>query len=55
MYVHFNNRCLKAYDSTMYYNEDESFRYDLITVDPKALLQLNDEEKNFLKNMGVKF
>ena len=51
--MHFTNACLKSYDSDKYYKEDESFRYNLVTVDSTTFENLNEEEM-FLQNLGVK-
>ena len=53
MYIHFNEICLKAYHDK-FYGPSETFEYSIVTVGTETLSNLSEEEKKFLKELGVK-
>ena len=55
LYIHFNEACLKRYNKEQFYAPDEQLDYSIITVDQKTLKDLNEEEKQFLLTLCVKF
>ena len=55
MYIHFNEHYLKKFDNKKFYALDESFDYSVITLSHKTLTKLNEEEKSFLRKLGLKF
>ena len=55
MYIHFQEECLRRYDSTTHYGANNSFDYSKLTVDKKVHSELNEDEKNFLISLGVHF
>ena len=55
MYIHFNEHCLKKFDSKKFYAPDKSFDYSVILLSQETLTKLNEEERNFLRKLGLKF
>ena len=55
MYIHFNKHCLKKFDNKKFYAPDESFDYSVITMSQETLIKLNEEERSFLRKLGLKF
>ena len=55
IYIHFQEKCLRGYDKDTYYGPGKRFDYSVIRVDEKCLTQLPNAEKNFLKNLDLKF
>ena len=54
LYIHFQGKCLKAFDSEKFYLPNENFDYSSIVVDKDTLDCLKPSEKNLLSEMGVK-
>ena len=55
MYIHFNEHCLKKFDNKKVCAPDESFDYSVITLSQENLTKLNEEERGFLRKLGLKF
>ena len=55
MYVHFNEHCLKKFNNKKFYTPDESFHYSVTTLSQETLTKLNEEERSFLRKLGLKF
>ena len=55
MYIHFNEHYLKKFDNKKFYAPDESFDYSVITLSQETLTKLNEEERSFLRKLGLKF
>ena len=53
MYIHFNEHYLKKFDNKKFHASDESFDYSVITLE--TLTKLNEQEKSFLRKLGLKF
>ena len=54
MYIRFEGKCLKAFDSEKFYLPNENFDYSSIVVYRDTLDCLKPSEKNLLSQMGVK-
>ena len=54
LYIHFQGKYLKAFDSEIFYLPNESLDYSSIVVDKDTLDCLKRSEKNLLSQMGVK-
>ena len=54
LYIHFEGKCLKAFDSEKFYLPNENFDYSSIVVEKDTLDCLKPSEKNLLSQMGVK-
>lgn len=55
MYLHFQDECLKRYNSNTYYSANKCFDYSKITVDKKVQSELNKDESSLLMSLGVRF
>ena len=55
MYIHFNEHCLKIFHNKQFFAPDESFDYSVITLSQETLPNLNEEERTFLRRLGLKF
>ena len=55
MYIHFNEHYLKKFHKKKFRASDESFDYSVITPRQETLTKLNEEEKSFLRKLGLKF
>ena len=54
LYIHFEGKCLKAFDSKKFYLPNENFGYSSIVVVKDTLDCLKPSEKNLISQMGVK-
>ena len=55
MYIHFNEHCLKKFDNKKFYAPDQSFDYSVITLSQETLTKLEEEERSFLRKLGLEF
>ena len=53
LYVHFQEKCLKRFDSDNYYSPLDSFPYEKITLDPESKLEMPDHKVQWLSNTGI--
>ena len=52
-YIHFDEDCLKQYDTSEFYGPGNGFDFSRITVDRDVQNDLNDTAKKYLGNIGV--
>ena len=55
LYIHFQEKCLKNFDTEKFYGSRESFNSNSITVDKDTSDSLKASGKVFLTQRGVKF
>ena len=53
LYIHFEDNCLKAYDSKHYYTPKESFNYQQIKLDKETRKKLSDDDIVYLEDLGI--
>ena len=50
-----NRETMKIFTNKKFYAPDESFDYSVITLCQETLTVLNEEERSFLRKLGLKF
>ena len=53
LYIHFQDNCLKAYDSKNYYAPNEVFNYQQIMLDEETRKKLSDVDIIYLQDLGI--
>ena len=53
LYIHFQDNCLKAYDSRNYYAPNELFNYKQIKLDEETRKKLSDVDIIYLQDLGI--
>ena len=53
LYIHFQDNCLKAYDSKNYYAPNELFNYKQIKLDEETRKKLSDVDIIYLQDLGM--
>ena len=53
LYIHFQDSCLKAYDSKNYYAPNELFNYQQIKLDKETRKKLSDVDIIYLQDLGI--
>ena len=55
LYIHFNQKCLEAFDSKNFYGPGHQFDFKRIKVDKTTQEKLKDAERGLLNKLGVTF
>ena len=53
LYIHFQDNCLKAYDSKNDYAPNELFNYQQIKLDERTRKKLSDVDNVYLQDLGI--
>ena len=53
-YIHYQDKCLKNFDTANFYAPHENFRYEQMTIDPASKVMLEPDEVTFLAELGIK-
>ena len=54
-YIHYQDKCLKNFDTANFYAPHENFRYEQMTIDPASKVMLEPDEVTFLAELGIKW
>lgn len=55
MYLHFNEKCLKNFNDENHYDLGQAFNYSDFMINAKSKGNLNLEEMDLLRKLGISF